>query len=1169
MEHSPLMDTSVLETGFGPGSQVGQYTLLERIGYGGQAVIWSAWDVRRERVIAIKLVPMLGGDPLRDTGGFEREAHLVAGLEHPNILPLYEFGATDTHRYFVMRYICLGSLADRLKAGPIPPPDVLYLAAQITSALEYLHSRGIVHRDLKPGNILIDSTKRAYLADFGLAKILTERTAQLHTGRGTGPYASPEQHTGYRASATSDIYSLGILLYELLTGRLPWDGSLFLGMQQLQGDEHLPDPRDHNPALPASLAGALRALTAVDQDDRPGSAPEAFNLLASALLEQNGVDFQPAGPHDTALLAPQRKLINLPPPVSEAALAAEDAVHLMRSALQNWRPDAARFKLSATHFAFIDSVYARPDLYGLELQSGMREFMLRGALVHGHRLDVWWDQVTEPAARLRVWEQTLLNEGEAAIMRALAQALNQPDEGGLLEILSSATLERLIDLAVAGPGPAVRNDAFELLERVAPSAARWGAAGFTMTGDARLAALALGEGAQSRRAARLIGQMRSETAVQALIGYRDQVGDTRLLDALREVRSVAGGLPRVVPGSLRFRVGAQAAREQVVEDRAGLSWSRLLIGLLMGLLAGLMLLSGLFSSQNAQLRDRLLLPYDVSNVVTVVEVNDDSLARFGRWDDWPRTLHAALIDRLSAAGARAIVLDFNFVSATTEDAVLIEAMRRAGNVVQPISGQGDAYHDLPGLIRYENGVWPTPNLTTASAAWGHSNVLHDADGIVRRVPTVVAIADGRYPSLALAAIQVFLGTEGGTAPAASDGLLALAGREIPVGGSGEMLVHYAGPPAQPGVRTFRTVSYQDVLDGVAPPELFQDKIVLVGITATAVPDRFLTSISQGRPMYGVEIQANIIETIWSGRFLREPPLWVRVAILLVLGALTGLLCTRPWLGLALTAGEGALYFYAASALLDLNGTLLDLLYPFVAVALSYAVVTAYRFSVEVRRRREVMRLFEARVTPEVARATFNAVQRGEVSLEGQLLDVSVLFADIRGYTAYAEQYEPDAVVGMVETYLSIVVDVVFAWDGMVARHESNRVMAVFNAPLAQPDHPWRAVQAGLAIRERIDAYHASLPPDHPHQGIDLGCGVHTGRAIVGYAGSPGQSSYTALGDAIDIAARLTGLAEPGQLLVGGPTYERVANEVIAEPLAPVLVTGQSAPVPVFAVVESI
>jgi serine/threonine protein kinase len=549
-----------------PGYLLETYTLLECIGYGGQAVIWSAWDRHRERVVAIKLIPAADSHPLAEPSVFEREAQIVATLQHPNILPLYGFGATSKFHYLNMRYIGSGSLKDRLASGPVPPPDVLCLAAQIASALEYVHARGIVHRDLKPSNILLDSRGRVYLADFGLAKRLPGTTVVLHTGHATPPYAPPEQYTRSKVTLQSDIYSLGILLFEMLTGSLPWDGEVALATRQLDADEELPDPRDVNPALPAALAGALRTLTAADMAGRPASALEAFDLVAEALRGSEAHD----ATRDMGVSALEEALRNAPPRLDADALEVENAQYLLQRALATWDPNTERFKTGSTRFLLIDAIYSQAERYGLSLDDSHHQFMLRGSLTHGHHLDFWWRKVADPQARMRVCEQAIANDGEVAAERASMLLLGEPTSVLQLERLSVPALNRLVDLATGAANPTLRANAFDLLNRLVKPTARWQPVGLTPMGDVKMANLALSDGSQAGQAARLIGHVRSETAVQMLLGTQEGADTRHVLTALMEVRDAAGSLPRLIPASVRLRVVAELARRQLLGDRAAL-----------------------------------------------------------------------------------------------------------------------------------------------------------------------------------------------------------------------------------------------------------------------------------------------------------------------------------------------------------------------------------------------------------------------------------------------------------------------------------------------------------------------------------------------------------------------------------------------------------------------
>jgi adenylate cyclase len=378
-------------------------------------------------------------------------------------------------------------------------------------------------------------------------------------------------------------------------------------------------------------------------------------------------------------------------------------------------------------------------------------------------------------------------------------------------------------------------------------------------------------------------------------------------------------------------------------------------------------------------------------------------------------------------------------------------------------------------------------------------------------------------------------------------------------------LNFAGPPASAEGQAFHILSYQDVVDGSFDPALVSNKIVLVGVMAAAEPDSYLVPVSQGgRPMFGVEILANALETVWSRRFVRTPDSWVQIALVLALGALTGLLLNvRPWAGLGLAVALVLVYFVAAMWLFDRQGWLLSLLYPTLAIMMSFVLVTVYRYSLEVRERRKIMRLFEARVTPQVAQATMKAVQRGEINLGGEVQEVSVMFADMRNFTRFSETHTPEEVMGVVNTFLGMIAEIVFDSEGTLAHYEGDQAMAIFNAPLAQPDHALRAVKTALAAKNRVTQYIDSLPEDHPYKAISFGYGIYTGRAIVGHSGNPQRYEYTALGDTINIASRLTSTADAGQILLGAPTFERVQGEVIVMEMPTLAVRGRVAPIAVY------
>jgi serine/threonine protein kinase len=549
------VDLSLLDR-FRVSGLVDQYQLLECIGRGGQSVVWSALDTQNNRVIAMKLSMMDTGDPAAESYTFWQEAQIIASLEHPHILPLYDFGVAGTLRYLVTPYIPAGSLKNLLSTRSLSHEEVLHLATEIVSALAYIHRRNIVHRDLKPTNILLGSRRHVYLADFELARALSSTTTPLHTGRGTPPYSSPEQIAAAELTVRSDIYSLGIILFEMFTGSLPWNGEKALGIEQLsKPGEVLPAPCQAVPSLPLGLVDVLRAMTAASPADRPASAMEALQLAREAVLRGGGDDLRDIGRAD--------EQDGVLPLGSTHPVQLEDASTLLHRGMADWDLHKNVFEMSLTDFVFVDTVYGSASDTGLPMDAAHRRFMLHGALTHGHRADFWWQQVTEVQQRLEICAAIIENGSEAAIEHAVEQMLDDTMIGAWDLTLPASTVARLLDIAYGTSKPQLSGQILVLLRHLLDSPPSWQTAGFGAAGDAKLAELALTDRPQAVEAARLIGHIRSEAAVKVILGEAD---NTRMAAALTAVQQTAGSLPRSVPLSIRWRLESRSLLSRLAAD---------------------------------------------------------------------------------------------------------------------------------------------------------------------------------------------------------------------------------------------------------------------------------------------------------------------------------------------------------------------------------------------------------------------------------------------------------------------------------------------------------------------------------------------------------------------------------------------------------------------------
>jgi serine/threonine protein kinase len=566
LKHLIMVTTSLLKEEFWPGDELGNYRLLERIGAGGEGSVWSAWDTENQRVVAVKFFPPEQTQFKSEKAG-PRTGFLQL-LDHANIRKIYEVGDSGKFKYFSMPYYPSGSLDDLLISGALSVKDTFIITAQIVSALEYIHAQNIVHRDLKPTNILLDAEKRVYLTDFGIARKLSDSTLAYHTGHGTFRYSPPEQHTEAAISRQSDIYSLGLIVFEMLTGTLPWSGDVALAIKQLDTNEGIPDPQEINLNLPSGLVHALRKLTDMDPKNRPSTAAEAYGLIVAALNKQP-LD---AVTHEWGEIALDQTLqsISLEPDLK--ALALKEAHKLLRASLANWAAGTQRFNLHITQFAYLDSVFTSDGLSEAGLDDSGRQFMARGALVYDFNHKFWWERLGDPQAQIQLCEQVIENEEDEAISRLLTLILEEPPQTKLREFLSPSMISRLIDIVAGDAEPGLQMRAFDFIEQAVDNRERgWTPVSFSIADDTKLGQLALENSPQGFQAARLIGSVGSETAVNVLWEAMETENSRGSFTALVEVLRVARSLPSVIPGHVRRIAWGKLTRKQLISDRANLS----------------------------------------------------------------------------------------------------------------------------------------------------------------------------------------------------------------------------------------------------------------------------------------------------------------------------------------------------------------------------------------------------------------------------------------------------------------------------------------------------------------------------------------------------------------------------------------------------------------------
>jgi serine/threonine protein kinase len=514
-------------TELSPGAHFLHYQLLEQIGFGGQGFVWSAIDHKNQRIVAVKFTRADAPDQKMESDAqFKRQAGQLVSLSHPHILPLYDYGSEAPYRYVVSPFLSGGSLQDRIFAKSLDLVQSLEYCANVASVLDYLHSNGVIHRDLKPSNALLDSRGDIFVADFGLARNVLDTTQAMHTGHGTPPYSPPEQHSLRQLTKKSDIFSFGVMIFEMFTGQLPWGGTKALGLQQLFSEEEIPDPAAVNPGVPPGVWQVLRVMTSAD--------PTARYETASLCMEKLFAAF--------GLLVPKQSSTSSP-----GYAPAGDAANLLETCVKNWSPGGEGACLSLTTYAFVDLETRKSSAPQAQRQVA---FMLQNALILGYDDTHWWSTVSDPSDRLEI-SLGLLRQKNLAVGRRVVRHIAA--DPGVLALRAAATdkdASLFLEVARNSGDDRTITDAFAILEKSTPQSKTWRETALGPNSDKQLAALALAQPPAGDRAARAIGRMRSTIAVRELEKTRAERRNT----ALGIVQQEAGSLPGSIPREVRFQL---------------------------------------------------------------------------------------------------------------------------------------------------------------------------------------------------------------------------------------------------------------------------------------------------------------------------------------------------------------------------------------------------------------------------------------------------------------------------------------------------------------------------------------------------------------------------------------------------------------------------------------
>jgi adenylate cyclase len=535
----------------------------------------------------------------------------------------------------------------------------------------------------------------------------------------------------------------------------------------------------------------------------------------------------------------------------------------------------------------------------------------------------------------------------------------------------------------------------------------------------------------------------------------------------------------------------------------------------------------------------------------IVAIDEPSLAEVGQRWPWDRSLHATLIQRLRQAGAKVIALDIVFAepSSPKGDEALASALG-PDTVLAADEVIIDSEH-----ARQVSRVEPLPELQATQAGIGLVGVDRDGDGFVRRLPDPV---DG------FAAQVLQRAGASKTAPPA------------------DALIQYFGPAG-----TYPTLSYYQALDPerFLPAERLRNATVLVGLSLRTAPalgsradDAFPTAFTRttGRLTAGVEVQATVLDNLKHGLFIQPlSPHWIWLATLTAALVAAGLSQT--------TAGQaGIRAFVLAGALL--GGGWLALRYgrvwaspliPMLAVGTAFAVTVAIDLIRERRARRFISQAFGQYLAPELVERL--AREPNALRLGGERRTLSILFCDLRGFTTLSETMEddPERLTALMNRVLSVLSAPILAEGGTIDKYIGDCIMAFWNAPLAADDHAVRSVKAAFSMIDAIERLNVELAAEADTLGespvrLAVGIGINTGDCVVGNVGSTWRFNYSALGDAVNIAARLEALSKSygTPILIGPATAEAARGEWLCREVDEIAVRGRQTAIKIFAPVRS-
>jgi class 3 adenylate cyclase/CHASE2 domain-containing sensor protein len=595
--------------------------------------------------------------------------------------------------------------------------------------------------------------------------------------------------------------------------------------------------------------------------------------------------------------------------------------------------------------------------------------------------------------------------------------------------------------------------------------------------------------------------------------------------------------------------------ENTNKNTASNKISKILAGIVIAvasvLLAWLMSVLGALATTNGNLSHNLYHGRELADDIVIIAIEENSFLEpeqggLGSFQNWNRSYYAEVIENVQAGDPSAVMVDVLFTSASDSihtreivqtaldypqiedfsleilqyiedphpyDAALAGTLSEYDNVylIKSVAGEGD--FDGESFI-YPDELLPF-ELFADAAETGYANVTTADDsenlGTIYSVPLYFTVDDGSGAAMKEEHMDLKLAREH----------LEQAG-EIGEGRSlgipvekGQMIINYAAEPY-----SFPMYAFADAYYGRIDPEVFEEKIVLVGSTAAILQDRHFTPIDQITPMPGIEIHANAIQTILDGAFLQRQDLggFLTVTGMMVL-AIVGASLYLPLLAGGLVLIAEVIFFPGYAQWNFDRGVIVDLIWPIFAALVAYLAVLVYRNFTEFREKRKLKTAFGHYVSKDLVEQI--AASPEALKLGGERRELSVMFLDLENFTHMSESMEAQDVVHVINTYFDALAKVIMENGGTVDKFEGDAIMALFGAPLPSQDHALQACRTALAVAKKMNELNAQMSKS-TGVSLNIRVGIASGPAVVGNMGSQERFDYTAMGDTVNTASRLEG-----------------------------------------------